>query len=47
MLITEKMLLDAEQKQVTDHVIKEWLEEVKHWLYRAEEVVNQFATKAL
>ncbi|KAJ8428529.1 hypothetical protein Cgig2_009216 [Carnegiea gigantea] len=47
MLIIEKLLLDAEQKQVTDHVINEWLEELKHWLYRAEEVVDQFATEAL
>ena len=47
MLITEKMLLDAEQKQVTDCVIKEWLAELKHWLYRSEEFVDQFATEAL
>jgi len=47
MLATEKLVVDAEQKQMTDSAVKLWLEELKHWFYRAEEVTDQIATEAL
>ena len=47
MLAAEKLLLDAEQKQMINHAVKQWLDELKHWFYRAEELVNEIAVEAL
>jgi len=47
MLAVEKLLLDAEEKQMTNHAVKQWLDELKYWFYRAEELVNEIAMEAL
>ncbi|KAG8479814.1 hypothetical protein CXB51_029315 [Gossypium anomalum] len=41
------MLLDAEEKSVTDNLIKVWLEELKDVLYDADDLLDDFSTEAL
>ncbi|KAL2929417.1 putative disease resistance RPP13-like protein 1 [Bienertia sinuspersici] len=46
MLVAEKLLADAEQKQTIDTKVKLWLDDLKHLFYRAEEIVNEITTEA-
>ncbi|KAJ8428244.1 hypothetical protein Cgig2_011924 [Carnegiea gigantea] len=46
MWTAEKLLLDAEEKQRTKPPVKKWLDELQHWFYRAEEVMDEIATEA-
>ncbi|KAG8479812.1 hypothetical protein CXB51_029304 [Gossypium anomalum] len=41
------VLLDAEEKSVTDNLIKVWLEELKDVLYDADDLLDDFSTEAL
>ncbi|XP_057250090.1 putative disease resistance RPP13-like protein 1 [Beta vulgaris subsp. vulgaris] len=47
MLVAEKLLADAEQKQISNSAVKSWLIDLKHLFYRAEEIVDEIATEAL
>ncbi|KAI8545892.1 hypothetical protein RHMOL_Rhmol07G0072200 [Rhododendron molle] len=42
-----KVLNDAENKQINDRVVKEWLDELKGAVYDAEDLVDEIATEAL
>ncbi|TYH47276.1 hypothetical protein ES332_D11G399800v1 [Gossypium tomentosum] len=41
------VLLDAEEKSVTDNLVKVWLEELKDVLYDADDLLDDFSTEAL
>ncbi|KAK5787308.1 hypothetical protein PVK06_041962 [Gossypium arboreum] len=41
------VLLDAEEKSVTDNLTKVWLEELKDVLYDADDLLDDFSTEAL
>ncbi|KAB1671026.1 hypothetical protein [Gossypium barbadense] len=41
------VLLDAEEKSVTDNLVKGWLEELKDVLYDADDLLDDFSTEAL
>ncbi|PPD77029.1 hypothetical protein GOBAR_DD26036 [Gossypium barbadense] len=41
------VLLDAEEKSVTDNLVKVWLEELKHVLYDTDDLLDDFSTEAL
>ncbi|MBA0619526.1 hypothetical protein Godav_028686, partial [Gossypium davidsonii] len=41
------VLLDAEEKSVTDNLIKVWLEELKDVLYDADDLLDDFSAEAL
>ncbi|KAB1671029.1 hypothetical protein [Gossypium barbadense] len=41
------VLLDAEEKSVTDNLVKVWLEELKDVLYEADDLLDDFSTEAL
>ncbi|KAG6678804.1 hypothetical protein I3842_14G099800 [Carya illinoinensis] len=47
LLSVEVMLEDAENKQVMNPSVKKWLDELKHAVYDAEDVLDEFATKAI
>ncbi|KAG7947487.1 hypothetical protein I3843_14G097600 [Carya illinoinensis] len=47
LLSVEVMLEDAEDKQVMNPSVKRWLDELKHAVYDAEDVLDEIATKAL
>ncbi|KAG7947486.1 hypothetical protein I3843_14G097500 [Carya illinoinensis] len=47
LLSVEVMLEDAEDKQVMNASVKKWLDELKHAVYDAEDVLDEIATKAL
>ncbi|KAG4177584.1 hypothetical protein ERO13_A11G316460v2 [Gossypium hirsutum] len=41
------VLLDAEEKSVTNNLVKVWLEELKDVLYDADDLLDDFSTEAL
>ncbi|XP_017629252.2 putative disease resistance protein RGA4 [Gossypium arboreum] len=41
------LLVDAEEKSVTDYRVKVWLEELKDVLYDADDLLDDFSTEAL
>ncbi|XP_057498846.1 putative disease resistance RPP13-like protein 1 [Actinidia eriantha] len=41
------VLEDAERKQITDQSVQEWLDEFKHVVYQADDLVDEIATEAL
>ncbi|TYI58755.1 hypothetical protein E1A91_D11G383400v1, partial [Gossypium mustelinum] len=41
------VLLDADEKLVTDNLVKVWLEELKDVLYDADDLLDDFSTEAL
>lgn len=47
MLIIDKLLSDAEEKQTANKSVKSWLDEVKDALYAAENLVDKIDTEAL
>ncbi|XP_057524654.1 putative disease resistance RPP13-like protein 1 [Amaranthus tricolor] len=47
MLVVEKLLADAEHRQITDPAVKSWLSELQHIFYRTEEIVDEISTQAL
>ena len=46
-LTLSKVLNDAEEKEITDTIVKEWLDELKDALYHAEDLLDEIATEAL
>ncbi|KAH7863450.1 hypothetical protein Vadar_017672 [Vaccinium darrowii] len=42
-----KVLNDAEKKQITDQSVKAWLDELKDTIYHAEDLMDEIATEAL
>ena len=41
------MLNDVEEKEITDTIVKEWLDELKDSLYHAEDLLDEITTEAL
>ncbi|XP_050281792.1 putative disease resistance RPP13-like protein 1 [Quercus robur] len=42
-----KVLVDAEEKQMTDEFVKSWLAELQDLAYDADDILDEFATEAL
>ncbi|KAJ9685869.1 hypothetical protein PVL29_017799 [Vitis rotundifolia] len=47
LLVVHKALNDAEMKQFSDPLVKEWLVQVKDAVYHAEDLLDEIATEAL
>ncbi|KAI8548356.1 hypothetical protein RHMOL_Rhmol07G0267600 [Rhododendron molle] len=47
LLELNKVLNDAEEKQITDRDVKAWLDELKDAVYHAEDLVDEIRTEAL
>ncbi|TYG48046.1 hypothetical protein ES288_D11G391600v1 [Gossypium darwinii] len=41
------VLLDAEERSMTSHLVKDWLEKLKDVLYDADDLLDDFSTEAL
>ncbi|XP_017629262.2 putative disease resistance protein RGA3 [Gossypium arboreum] len=41
------VLLDAEERSVTSHLVKDWLEQLKDVLYDADDLLDDFSTETL
>ncbi|XP_050272950.1 putative disease resistance protein At3g14460 isoform X1 [Quercus robur] len=46
-LTLNKVLNDAEEKEITDTNVKEWVDELKDAVYHAEDLLDEIATEAL
>ncbi|KAK4608599.1 hypothetical protein RGQ29_002133 [Quercus rubra] len=46
-LTLNKVLNDAEEREITDTSVKEWLDELKDAVYHAEDLLDEIATEAL
>ncbi|KAL4612488.1 hypothetical protein ACB092_08G202900 [Castanea dentata] len=46
-LTLSKVLNDAEEREITDKIVKEWLDELKDAVYQAEDLLDGIATEAL
>ncbi|KAM3693508.1 hypothetical protein ACJW31_08G172700 [Castanea mollissima] len=46
-LTLSKVLNDAEEKEITDTIVKAWLDELKDAVYHAEDLLDEIATEAL
>ena len=46
-LTLSKVLNDAEEKEITYTIVKEWLDELKDSLYHAEDLLDEITTEAL
>ncbi|XP_071725263.1 putative disease resistance RPP13-like protein 1 [Rutidosis leptorrhynchoides] len=47
LLTIQSVLVDAEQKQLTNNAVKEWLHDLRHLSYDAEDVLDEFSTESL
>ena len=47
LLAVQAVLDDAEEKQITNPHVKEWVDELKHVVYDAEDLLDEIATEAL
>ncbi|XP_059652593.1 putative disease resistance RPP13-like protein 1 [Cornus florida] len=47
LLVLQAVLDDAEDKQITNKHVKDWLDELQHVVYQAEDLLEEIATKAL
>ncbi|KAG2668823.1 hypothetical protein I3843_14G008100 [Carya illinoinensis] len=47
MLSVKVVLEDSEEKQLTDSFVKDWVDELKHVVYDAEDILDEIATEAL
>ncbi|XP_059652592.1 putative disease resistance RPP13-like protein 1 [Cornus florida] len=47
LLAIQAVLDDAEDKQITNKNVKDWLDELQHVVYQAEDLLEEIATKAL
>ncbi|KAK3229024.1 hypothetical protein Dsin_000905 [Dipteronia sinensis] len=43
----EAMLIDAEEKQLTDEAVKMWLDDLQDLAYDADDILDEFSTQAL
>ena len=47
LLTVDAVLIDAEEKQMTNPAVKEWLNEFKHAAYDVDDLLDEVATAAL
>ncbi|XP_044499306.1 putative disease resistance protein At1g50180 [Mangifera indica] len=45
--MVENLLRNAEDRQLMDKRVKVWLDNLQHWAYDAEDLLDEFAYKAL
>ncbi|XP_030953084.1 putative disease resistance RPP13-like protein 1 isoform X2 [Quercus lobata] len=46
-LALSKVLNDAEEREITDTNVREWVDELKDAVYHAEDLLDEIATEAL
>ncbi|XP_071725088.1 putative disease resistance RPP13-like protein 1 [Rutidosis leptorrhynchoides] len=44
LLVIERVLLDAEEKQISNIFVKQWLDELKHVAFRAQDILDEINT---